>query len=255
MKVAAYVRVSAEDQKRGDGPDGQRRSIQRWAEVNGVEVVSWHEDLAVSGEVAPFERRGVKEAVASAKLHRADGLVVDIQDRWTRGGVETGFLSRAELVKEHRLSLHITDMPFGMDTMVGQIILAVRDAMAADWLRVHKERVRRGVKAAQEKGWPRGKPGRPPKPDLTAVELDACLHMLNDGTGWPRMAHAVSKMRGAFDMATVEKMQQTRVTETWLRRKLAEAANKNPIVLLALERRGAAAHKSKVDVETGGIQA
>ena len=238
MKAVAYIRVSTEEQGKGDGPAGQRRSIQAWAKANNVTITEWIEDHGTSGSVSPLQRQKVLEAIKRAKETQSEGIVVDKADRWTRGGLEDGVLSRAQLAKDHRLNLHICDMPFGLDQLVGQIVLAIRDAMAAEWLRTHKERVKRGLQAAKRNGWKNGKPGRPPKPDLTPEELDACVHMLNDGTGWPTIAHNLSKSRGAFDVATVEKMHTKRVTETWLRRKLWQQATKNPQVLLALERRG-----------------
>lgn len=251
-RVVAYIRVSTDEQGSGDGPAGQRRAIEAWAQDNSVEVVSWHEDIGTSGAVSPLQRQVVLAAVKAAETMEAEGIVVDKADRWTRGGLEDGVLSRAQLAKDYRLMLHIVDMPFGLDQLVGQIVLAIRDAMAAEWLRVHKERVQRGVDAAMRSGWPNGKPGRPAKPALTPAELDMVLHML-DCDGWPRMAHAVSAGRGAFVATTVAVQRQRSVTETWLRNKMAELAKENSRVSLALAARRAKGRRSNVDVETEAL--
>lgn len=50
MTVAAYVRVSTEQQKDDDSHVNQRERIEQWADRNGYDSIDWFEDIAVSGQ-------------------------------------------------------------------------------------------------------------------------------------------------------------------------------------------------------------
>lgn len=253
MCVVGYVRVSREEQKHGDGPRAQRQDIERWAHENDATLIGIIEDLGTSGAVTPSQRQKVREAIELAAEHEAEGLVVAKADRWTRGGIGDSHLSRAWLANEHRLTVQYADMPFGMDRLLSDIILAMRDAMAEDWLRTHKDRVRRGVKAAMRRGWPKGRPGRKPKPELSLEEKEYLGVVLPDlDVGWGKMALKVSSMRGAFDVATVEYQRKKSVSETWLRAKAIQCAKENRLISLGLDARGIEWRESKVDKKTDG---
>ena len=248
IKVAAYVRVSTEAQGERNSPKGQRDALAAWAKANDIEIVSWHEDHGTSGEVSPLQRQAVLDAVQSCKERDAAGIAVDIADRWTRGGLKDGVLSRAALANEHRLTLYVADLPFGLDQLVADIVLAIRDAMAAEWLRNHKEHVKRGSRDAKKQGWPNGRPGRPAKPALTPAELDEALTVLDNDGGIERAALAISKMRGMEDAIKHEVRMARRVSPEWLRRRLREAATKNQRVSVTLARRKTLRNHPKAEV-------
>jgi len=50
MTVAAYVRVSTEQQKAEGSHENQRERIQQWAAREGYDEIEWFEDIAISGQ-------------------------------------------------------------------------------------------------------------------------------------------------------------------------------------------------------------
>lgn len=65
MRAIGYIRVSTEDQALG--PAAQRTAIERWAAAAGAEVVSWHEDIGVSGGAPLEERPGLLAALEALR--------------------------------------------------------------------------------------------------------------------------------------------------------------------------------------------
>jgi DNA invertase Pin-like site-specific DNA recombinase len=80
--AVASIRVSTEDQNLG--PEAQREAIRRWAEANGVTVVSWHVDQGVSGGAPLDKRPGLLAALDAVRDHGAGVLVVAKRDRLAR---------------------------------------------------------------------------------------------------------------------------------------------------------------------------
>lgn len=248
MKVVAYCRVSTDDL--GQDPQRQAELIRGWAKANNIEVAAVVLDEGTSGSVSPFSRPKVKEAVRIAKEQACDGLVVETADRWTRAGVEDGVMTRAALMQEHRLKLFMVDVPFGWDKMFQDIMLAIRDAMAEDWLRRHRARVSQGLRRAKEKGWPEGRPGRPPKEPLNLEERQMVLGLIESGKGSRTIAHAVSEGRGAFSVADPAVRKDRSVSEVWVRRQVADWCNETPAVLARVVARWPSAVRRNKDVPT-----
>lgn len=215
IKVVGYCRVSTED--KGQDPLRQKELLQRWADYNKVHLAEVVLDEGTSGSVSPLTRKKVKEAIALAKQHGAEGLVVETADRWTRGGLEDGVMSRAALLQEHRLALYMTDMQFGMDKMLAQIMLAIRDAMAEDWLRRHKARVAQGLRRASEKGWPKGKPGNPGKEPLNLEEQEIVRQARLENKGWGQISVAIQHHREAHLVADARVRRERSVSDWWVR--------------------------------------
>lgn len=81
-KAVGYIRVSTTDQALG--PDAQRAQIEAWAAKTGIELVSVHVDLGMSGGSDVADRPGLVEALRSLELHAAGVLVVAKRDRLAR---------------------------------------------------------------------------------------------------------------------------------------------------------------------------
>ncbi len=92
LAAVAYVRCSTEEQHLG--PQAQRESIEKWAKANGVEVVSWHEDLGVSGGLPVEKRPGLLAALNAVKERGAGLLLVAKRDRLARDIVAAGMTER-----------------------------------------------------------------------------------------------------------------------------------------------------------------
>jgi site-specific DNA recombinase len=81
-RACAYLRVSTDRQELG--PDAQRLDIERFAEREGVQIVSWHQDVAVSGLSEGDDRAGWSDCLAVAREQRAGLVIVCRRDRLAR---------------------------------------------------------------------------------------------------------------------------------------------------------------------------
>ncbi len=60
-----YVRMSSSQQEKS--PARQRKEILAMAEREGIEIVAWYLDEAVSGDSGPMERSGFRDMLQAAK--------------------------------------------------------------------------------------------------------------------------------------------------------------------------------------------
>ena len=65
-------------------PDAQREAIRAWAKREGVEVIAFPEDLAVSGGTEIDKRPGLLAAIEALRTEDAGILVVAKRDRLAR---------------------------------------------------------------------------------------------------------------------------------------------------------------------------
>ena len=91
--AVAYLRVSTEDQR--NGPEVQRADIMRWADHEGVTVVSWHCDDGVSGGDKLEDRPALAAALGVLATRSAGRLVVQKRDRLARDVVIAASIERA----------------------------------------------------------------------------------------------------------------------------------------------------------------
>lgn len=80
-----YLRVSTEEQGRsGIGFEGQRAAIEKFAELNGLRIADWYQDVASGmGEDSASKREGLRRAIGRAReLDRS--IVVSDLDRLSR---------------------------------------------------------------------------------------------------------------------------------------------------------------------------
>lgn len=84
MKAYAYLRVSGHSQLNGDGFPRQRAAIEKYAEKNGVEIVRWFEDGAVSG--TRYERPALADMLVALEENGigVHTVLVEKMDRLAR---------------------------------------------------------------------------------------------------------------------------------------------------------------------------
>lgn len=83
-----YVRVSVLGDRGGESfisPDEQKRKIEGWAQMKGVQIAGFEEDINVSG--GKKSRPGLDRILERLELGQADGIVVSNLDRLSRLGV------------------------------------------------------------------------------------------------------------------------------------------------------------------------
>jgi DNA invertase Pin-like site-specific DNA recombinase len=99
-------------------------------------------------------------------------------------------------------------------TLTGDTMDALKAEVAREWAREHSKKVRSGMAKVKRDG---AHVGRPRK-DLTTDELALVASMRDEGKGWRSIALAVSKKRGAFDVADPAKRRERSVSHMHVRR-------------------------------------
>ncbi len=83
-KAFGYIRVSGESQVDGDGPVRQRKAIQDYAKANGIRVVRWFVEEAVSGTVESQERPAFSEMLVALMSNGVHTVLIEKLDRIAR---------------------------------------------------------------------------------------------------------------------------------------------------------------------------
>lgn len=91
-RAIGYLRVSTSEQALG--PEAQRAAIESWAARAGVEIVSWHADLGVSGGAAIEDRPALLAALAALEEQGAGVLAVAKRDRLARDVMAAAMIER-----------------------------------------------------------------------------------------------------------------------------------------------------------------
>ncbi len=260
MIVIGYLRVSTDD--KGQDPDRQKGLIQTWADRNGHTVAAWVADEGTSGAVPPLQRQMVLEALDLAETHQAEAIAVESVDRWTRGGWQDLGVSMFLLDTEHGgLKLAVADIPSG-DEFVAELLAGIMATLGKMFRKRLQEQIKSGLANAKAKGWPNGEPGRRPKPALTAVEADLALQVLERegkngaiANGYHSAALAVSRSRGAFDLADPKRRQLATVSSWWVRNQLRLTVKEMPHLASRVAAINEARRSIKVEVSSTGGKA
>jgi DNA invertase Pin-like site-specific DNA recombinase len=89
VKVDGYVRVYRVAGREGESfisPEVQRKKIQAWVELHGVQIVHWWEELDPSGRRR--DRPMFQEALRRCEAGESGGIVVARLDRFARSAVD-----------------------------------------------------------------------------------------------------------------------------------------------------------------------
>ena len=150
--VAAYVRVSTEEQKREGSHENQREQIKEWADRNGHETIEFYEDIAISGQSDNredyqrlMEQYAEYDAVVVRELSRfgRDPLTV-MQD--VEGIIEsdTDFISVTE--------------NFDTSTAMGKAFLRMLSVINGMYADLRREQAIKAAERRKENGEPVGRP-------------------------------------------------------------------------------------------------
>jgi len=151
-EIAAYVRVSTEQQKEEESHVNQRDQIQKWADRNGHENVEWYEDIAVSGQ--SDNREAYQRLMDNYADHQA--VVVRELSRFGRDPL-TVLQDVEEIIDSDTDFVSITE-DFDTSTAMGKAfvrIVAVINGMYAD---LRREQAIKAAERRKEEGLPVGRP-------------------------------------------------------------------------------------------------
>jgi site-specific DNA recombinase len=158
MKVAAYCRVSSEEQRDRETIDLQRTELERFFRDEGYSVADWYLDDGVSGDV-PFEKRPAgTRLIEDARAGRFKGVVVIKIDRLSRRTEDSLRVIRV-LHEELGLVFRCSAQPIELNSSTGRFMLTMLAGFAEFEKSQILERTRSGYLRRLKSGkWPRGKP-------------------------------------------------------------------------------------------------
>jgi DNA invertase Pin-like site-specific DNA recombinase len=193
-RVVAYLRTSTED--KGQDPLRQLDLIREWAARNDVDLVAHRTDEGTSAaKTNPFERPIFTETIQVAKETRAEGIVVETVDRFTRQGHKRFGWACVELEDQHNLSLLLADAPLDVQQrMGGSIVAALQAEMGKAWIERHTRAVKSGMKRAAEAGVQMGRP----KKGFSPEEQEFIVKERAAKRSWGAIATAINEQRGVF---------------------------------------------------------
>ena len=174
-------------------PELQRTEIEAWARYRGVEILSFHTDLDVSG--ARLERPGLERALRRAESGESEGIVVARLDRFARnltGALET--IGRLEAAGAAFVSV-----AEGLDptTPAGKMLMRVMlltaefelDGIRKGWDESRRRAVARGLhpSSVPPTGYRRGRDGRLVLDPESAPALAELFRMRASYRSWHEM--------------------------------------------------------------------
>lgn len=153
MRVAAYLRVSTEEQAtHGFGLEAQRRAIAAYAVSRDWAVAHWYEDAGHSAfSDDPQRRPAFADLLADVAARRWDALIVLKLDRFARSvRVSAAMLDH---FRAHGCALVSVAEGYDFGSVSGQFLYHIMGALAEMESRQISERTKRGlaVRAAQGK--------------------------------------------------------------------------------------------------------
>lgn len=147
-----YIRVSSVAGRAGDSfisPDVQREKIRGWAQLRGVEIAAFHEDLDETG--GNLDRPGLNDLLDRLRAGQTQGIVVARLDRLSRAGVADA-LKLVEEIHDLGGELAAVDQNIDPTTEMGEFVLTIMLALA----RMERRRIAESWNIAQQKAIERG---------------------------------------------------------------------------------------------------
>ena len=193
MTVAAYVRVSTEQQKDDDSHVNQRERIEQWADRNGYDSIDWFRDIAVSGQ---SENREHYQRLMDS-YQEYDAVVVRELSRFGRDPL-TVLQDVEEIVDSDTEFVSITE-DFDTSSAMGKAfvrIAAVINGMYAD---LRREQAVRAAERRRESGEPVGRPKKL-NDELRAEAFD----LRRKGVSYQAIARVVESKPNAPESITRE---------------------------------------------------
>lgn len=219
LQVVEVRRVSTDD--KGQDPARQKELNESWAREHGVEIVGTVTDEGTSawkkGQDNPYERESVRESVALAQKHKAQGLLFETPDRFTRAGPKIMAWAEIELERQHGLKVYFADQgaPAKQSGFMGELTQTVKGSLARQ---ESEQKSRRNKEAAVRAKANGTRLGRPEK-ELTAEQVQEIIQLKDEkGWGWNKIADRISKLRGVDLVASEDAKRKRRVSYGHVRR-------------------------------------
>jgi len=173
MRLAAYIRVSTEEQQdSGLGLEAQRHATTTWASLYGHTIVDTFQDVC-SGGVKPEDRPGWIALLACLHLNQADGVIFLRLDRVGRNVSDIASIVDSIRKEQHFISVK---EQFDTNSPAGKLMLHVLAAVA----QFERDTIRaRTVEALAAKKLRGEQVGRTPIIPAAAVQMAEQLYYYN----------------------------------------------------------------------------
>jgi DNA invertase Pin-like site-specific DNA recombinase len=193
--IAAYVRVSTEQQKEEGSHESQRESIEQWADRNDVAQIEWFEDLAISGQ---SENREAYSELMDC-YDQYDAVVVRELSRFGRDPLTV--MEDIEAITESDTEFISVTESFDTSSAMGKAfvrLLAVINGMYAD---LRREQAIRSAERRRERGEPVGRPKK-----LQGDQLEFVYDLRDKGLSYAAIATLVEDEYGvSLSRSTVKR--------------------------------------------------
>jgi site-specific DNA recombinase len=193
VTVAAYVRVSTEQQKEDESHINQRDRIEAWADRNDFESIEWFEDIAISGQ--SDDRDAYHELMD--RFDEFDAVVVRELSRFGRDPL-TVLRDVEQIVDSDAEFVSITE-DFDTSSAMGKAfvrIVAVINGMYAD---LRREQAISAAERRKEQGLPVGRPRK-----LDDEHLREVYDLREKGVSYQAIARVVESKPGGPDSISRE---------------------------------------------------
>lgn len=153
LRVAAYCRVSEEEQVRGENIDAQKMEISSYLNrYTDPYTVTWHLDDGISSRTYLNERPEGSKLMAAVMEEKYDQVIIQRVDRLARDDLIAQVMYK--LFKDHKITLISIHQNFDINTPEGQLMATTFSGFASYEYHVMRERLAAGrIKNAVKGRW------------------------------------------------------------------------------------------------------
>lgn len=149
LKVAAYPRVSTEEQKQhGLSIEAQTAALEDWARRNGVTIQGFYNDAGNSARKPYHKRPAMVRLLEDVKAGRIDLIVFTKLDRWFRNVGE--YYKVQEILEAHGVQWKAINEDYDTSTASGRLKVNIMLSVAQDEADRGSERIRAVFDAKRE---------------------------------------------------------------------------------------------------------
>jgi len=147
VRAVAYVRISTDEQVKGNSPEFQEKDIRDYAQEHGLELVQVFSDVA-SG--ADPNREGLKAMLQAVKDNGFKVLLVWRTDRLARDNFMAWWIEKE--LKKHGVELISVTEPYRLEDPAGRLFYGLISAFADYEKSIITQRASNGRRSKASKG-------------------------------------------------------------------------------------------------------
>jgi site-specific DNA recombinase len=155
--LAAYLRVSTDDQKNNQTIENQRILIEEFLKLNGYKIYDFYLDDGVSGTIPLSKRPGGRRLLEDAKNKKFDTVIVTKTNRM--GRTLRVLIKAVDSLSELNINFKSITEPFDTSTSVGKLIFHFIASFAEfDWSNINENTKIGKERAIRDGRWTGGLP-------------------------------------------------------------------------------------------------